>query len=116
MLLLGAHHVYLFRTADCAVSPVGFGNAVWRLHVTIFTPYEAWAAHENFEAFHRLLQSRATYTEDPSGILTGLLDLCTYFCLWTEASTLRHMPESLWFFFWCASFVCMQGVLCYDLG
>ena len=76
---------------------------MWRLHVTIFTPYEAWAAHENFEPFHRLMESRAMFTEDPAAILTGLLDLCTFFCLWSEASTLRHMPESLWFFFWCAT-------------
>ena len=86
--------------ADCTQSAVGFGNALWRLHVTMFTSYRDWASHERFDAFVHT-GSYSMHTHEPAAILTGLLDLATYFCLWTEASTLRHMPESLWFFFWC---------------
>ena len=32
----------------------------------------------------------------------ALLDLALFFCIWTEASNLRHLPEALWFFFWAA--------------
>lgn len=66
----------------------------------MFTAYEDWASHESFDAFVHT-GSYSKHTHEPAAILTGLLDLATYFCLWTEASTLRHMPESLWFFFWC---------------
>lgn len=85
--------------AECADPKIGFGNALWRLHFTIFSPYEDWAKHEGFEPF-AYLECRNKKTNSPDAILGGLLDLVTYFCLWTEASSLRHMPESLWFFFW----------------
>jgi hypothetical protein len=70
----------------------------------MFTPYEAWAKHQsNIQAFLYLKNYTNHRTTDYPSILNGLLDICMYFCLWTEASSLRHMPEALWFFYWCGS-------------
>lgn len=77
-----------------------FGKAVWRLHVSMFSPYEDWAAHQRVKAFGD--DSWASeVTSSHTTIMAALLDLCTFFCLWTEAANLRHMPESIWFFYWC---------------
>jgi len=79
---------------------VGFGNAVWRLHVSIFSPYEDWATHQRFQPFpHDSWKQDSTSSQRT--IMAALLDLCAFFCLWTEAANLRHMPESIWFFYWC---------------
>jgi hypothetical protein len=83
---------------------LGFGKAVWRLHSTIFAPYRVWADHQRVADFPE--KQVSSMWEGPLDghhqMVTGLLDLCVYFCLWTEAANLKHMPESLWFLYWCA--------------
>jgi 1,3-beta-glucan synthase subunit FKS1, domain-1 len=63
----------------------------------------AWHADQRFAAFsdadinkhwqgHRIESQQAS--------IPALLDLALYFCLWTEAANIKHMPETLWFLFW----------------
>eukprot|EP00892_Ulva_mutabilis_P001697 jgi/Ulvmu1/11528/UM078_0017.1 len=78
---------------------VAFGNAVWRLHVSMFSPYEDWVTHQRFHPFPHDSWKKDS-TASPKTIMAALLDLSAYFCLWTEAANLRHMPESIWFFYW----------------
>ena len=84
---------------------LAFNQAVWRLHATTFAPYYDWAQHQRFEAFPKADEANwkqlPIYEERTS--LPALLDLCAYFCLWTEAANVKHMPEALWFLFWYVS-------------
>lgn len=90
-----------FRYAGQADVMAAFGKAVWRLHVSMFSPYEDWAAHQRVEPFSKTeWKNEETSAQGP--IMAALLDLCAFFCLWTEAANLRHMPESIWFFYWYA--------------
>lgn len=83
---------------------IAFNAAVWRLHATTFAPYSDWAQHQRFEAFPKADEAGWKQLEilEQRTSLPALLDLCTYFCLWTEAANVKHMPEALWFLFWCA--------------
>lgn len=86
---------------------MAFGKAVWRLHSTIFAPYRVWAEHQRMLDFPEG-QIKSVWDGPLHGhhqAVAGLLDLCAYFCLWTEAANLRHMPECLWFLFWCATLI-----------
>lgn len=79
------------------------GQAVWRLHATIFQSYTQWAFQVRVDPFPK------GSTQDTWGADLGaakstnaaLRDLCLYFGLWTEAANLKHTPELMWFLFWC---------------
>jgi hypothetical protein len=90
---------------DNSLNIATFNAAVWRLHATIFAPYLDWAEHQRAQPFPGPQQANwdALDLADGSSGLPALLDLCTYFCLWTEAANVRHMPEALWFLFWSAA-------------
>jgi hypothetical protein len=87
------------------LNSAAFNAAVWRLHATIFAPYLDWAEHQRAQPFPGRQQGNwdGLDLQDGSSGLPALLDLCAYFCLWTEAANVKHMPEALWFLFWCAA-------------
>lgn len=70
------------------------------MHATIFQSYHDWAEHQRFQAFPQAevenTWARIPLSDGRAGV-PALLDLCLYFCLWTEAANVRHMPEALWF-------------------
>lgn len=78
-----------------------FATAVYDLHATIMQPYRQWCAH--VDAQPQPSRTLATLTSSPwasARAVNHLLhDLALWFLLWTEASSLRHMPEALWFVF-----------------
>ncbi|KAG1659988.1 hypothetical protein FOA52_009662 [Chlamydomonas sp. UWO 241] len=81
-----------------------FAKAVHELHATHFMSYEAhWCTHVGLSNRTRKAQgvlSKECFS-DPT-VVNGLLsELALWFLLHTEASSLRHCPELLWFLFWC---------------
>ncbi|KAG1671275.1 hypothetical protein FOA52_010846 [Chlamydomonas sp. UWO 241] len=79
-----------------------FCRAVWQLHSTIFGAYRTWLSHVGLP-HARLAAAESALTGaawDDAGAVNGLLmELGAYFLLWSEASSLRHCPEALWFLY-----------------
>ncbi|KAG1671277.1 hypothetical protein FOA52_010848 [Chlamydomonas sp. UWO 241] len=72
------------------------------LHSTIFGAYRTWLSHVGLP--HARLAAAesalAGVAWDDAGAVNGLLmELGAYFLLWSEASSLRHCPEALWFLY-----------------
>ena len=81
-----------------------FNKAVWRLHATIFSSYYDWSEHQGFQPFPQAEMDKywgKIVLGAGNSSVPALLDLCLYFCLWTEAANVKHMPEAMWFLFWC---------------
>ena len=77
-------------------------RSVWELHSKILHSYSLWL--DNVKIKHprtlfaqSILQNHAW--DDPATIRCLLIELSTYFLLWTEAANLRHCPELLWFLY-----------------
>ena len=81
-----------------------FAKAVAELHSTIFKAYEeqwtklvglSWrTTNANF-----VLRNYAF--NDPKAVNGLLAELSLYFLIYSEASSLRHTPELMWFIYWC---------------
>lgn len=82
-----------------------FAQCVLEMHSTIFHSYEEMWCRKL-----KLSPRPDKYTEvlareycDPAVTLGLLAELALYFLMYSEAINLRHMPESLWFFYWLAA-------------
>lgn len=115
--------VLLARSNACAVSGeddllfcIGFNKAAWRLHAAIFDSYEDWCRHQNVEPWpgKEGPAPKVALSDERAGI-PALLDICLYFCLWTEAANIKHMPECMSFLFWCVSGKGYHADRCIDL-
>ncbi len=78
-------------------------QALFELHSTIFKPYEEeWTKLVGLSCrtagAQRVLRNRAY--SDPRATNGLLSELALYFLLYSEASSLRHTPELLWFLYW----------------
>ena len=45
-----------------------------------------------------------------------LCELALFFLIWTEAANVRHMPEAMWFLWWCCAHTVAFTELCCSSG
>ncbi|GAX79706.1 hypothetical protein CEUSTIGMA_g7147.t1 [Chlamydomonas eustigma] len=79
-------------------------RAVWELHSQVFFSYTQWLRAAQLP-FPRSMKASnvlevASWTSS-AAIQVLLMELSTYFLLWSEAANLRHCPEAMWFFYHC---------------
>jgi len=79
-----------------------FSRSVWEIHSKILHSYSQWLEnvrikHTRSSLAQSILQNQAW--DHPATIRCLLIELSTYFLLWTEAANLRHCPELLWFLY-----------------
>lgn len=83
-----------------------FAKAVFELHANIFYTYEEqWSHMHGLTIRPKAMQDildNSRFCEEQ--VVCGLLsELALYFLIYTEASSMRHAPELLWFLYWCLS-------------
>ena len=93
-------------------------QALFELHSTIFKSYEVnWTklvglTHRTAGA-QQVLDTHAF--SDPRAANGLLSELALYFLIYTEASSLRHTPELLWFIYWCGHSLLGASELLFNL-
>ena len=80
-----------------------FKRAVHRLHGAIFNGYKDWCHHVELpqyvpDASYEFLRKEKLDLEEWELLLD---ELSLYFLVYSEAANLRHLPEGLWFLYWC---------------
>ena len=71
-------------------------SPIHALHAKVFSNYVKWcramAVPPHFSKMNSSMNA-------PPAVASRVVDLVLYFCVWGEASNLRHMPECLWFLY-----------------
>lgn len=71
-------------------------SPIHSLHAKVFSNYVKWCRAmgvlPNFSKMNTSMNA-------PPAVASRVVDLVLYFCIWGEASNLRHMPECLWFLY-----------------
>jgi callose synthase len=71
-------------------------SPIHALHAKVFSNYVKWCRWmgvlPNFSKMNTSMNA-------PPAVASRVVDLVLFFCVWGEASNLRHMPECLWFLY-----------------
>ena len=71
-------------------------SPIHALHAKVFSNYVKWCramgVPPNFSKMNTSMNA-------PPAVASRVVDLVLFFCIWGEASNLRHMPECLWFLY-----------------
>lgn len=71
-------------------------SPIHALHAKVFSNYMKWCramgVPPNFSKMNISISA-------PPAVASRVVDLVLFFCIWGEASNLRHMPECLWFLY-----------------
>lgn len=71
-------------------------SPIHALHAKVFSNYMKWCrAMSVMPNFSKMNTSMSA----PPAVASRVVDLVLWFCIWGEASNLRHMPECLWFLY-----------------
>lgn len=72
-------------------------SPIHSLHVRIFGNYKKWCramgVRPNFAKMDTMCVS------GPPAVVSRVVDLVLWFCIWGEAANIRHMPECLWYLY-----------------
>ena len=71
-------------------------SPIHALHAKVFSNYVKWCramgVPPNFSKMNTSMNA-------PPAVASRVVDLVLFFCIWGEASNIRHMPECLWFLY-----------------
>jgi callose synthase len=71
-------------------------SPIHALHAKVFSNYMKWCramgVPPNFSKMNTSISA-------PPAVASRVVDLVLFFCIWGEASNLRHMPECVWFLY-----------------
>jgi len=71
-------------------------SPIHALHAKVFSNYVKWCramgVPPNFSKMNTSMNA-------PPAVASRVVDLVLFFCIWGEASNVRHMPECLWFLY-----------------
>jgi callose synthase len=71
-------------------------SPIHSLHAKVFSNYVKWCrtmvVYPHFSKMNTSMNA-------PPAVASRVVDLVLFFCIWGEASNLRHMPECLWFLY-----------------
>lgn len=71
-------------------------SPIHALHAKVFSNYMKWCramgVPPNFSKMNTSISA-------PPAVASRVVDLVLFFCIWGEASNIRHMPECLWFLY-----------------
>ena len=71
-------------------------SPIHALHAKVFSNYVKWCRAMGIAPHFSKMN---TSMNAPPAVASRVVDLVLFFCLWGEASNLRHMPECLWFLY-----------------
>ncbi|KAL4451723.1 hypothetical protein ABPG75_007385 [Micractinium tetrahymenae] len=77
-------------------------RAVYRLHATIFQGYRDWCRHVDLP--ERISELTLEKLREGGEVVEWeylLEELALWFLLYSEGANLRHVPEAMWFLYWC---------------
>ena len=71
-------------------------SPIHALHAKVFSNYVKWCRAMGIAPHFSKMN---TSMNAPPAVASRVVDLVLFFCLWGEASNLRHMPECVWFLY-----------------
>ena len=71
-------------------------SPIHALHAKVFSNYVKWCRAMGVPPHFSKMNSSMNA---PPAVASRVVDLVLWFCIWGEASNLRHMPECLWFLY-----------------
>lgn len=71
-------------------------SPIHALHAKVFSNYVKWCRAMGVPPHFSKMNSSMNA---PPAVASRVVDLVLWFCVWGEASNLRHMPECLWFLY-----------------
>lgn len=71
-------------------------SPIHALHAKVFSNYVKWCRAMGVAPHFSKMNSSMNA---PPAVASRVVDLVLWFCVWGEASNLRHMPECLWFLY-----------------
>ncbi|PSC69540.1 Callose synthase 5 [Micractinium conductrix] len=93
---------YLRRDKAAGSDDDRWTRAVYRLHATIFQGYRDWCRHVDLpERINELTLEKLRESGEAMEWEYLLEELALWFLLYSEGANLRHVPEALWFLYWC---------------
>jgi len=72
-------------------------SPIHALHKKIFENYKKWCKHVGVRPCFAKMSPMCT--TGPPAVVSRVVDLVLYFCIWGEGGNLRHMPEVCWFLY-----------------
>ena len=79
------------------MSPTPPHSPIHSLHAKVFSNYVKWckamSVRPNFAKMNTMCVS------GPPAVVSRVVDLVLWFCIWGEAANLRHMPECCWYLY-----------------
>jgi callose synthase len=71
-------------------------SPIHALHAKVFSNYMKWCRAMGISPNFAKVSSAVSA---PPAVASRVVDLVLFFCVWGEASNIRHMPECLWFLY-----------------
>jgi len=91
LILLSNNRRYMTMSSTPPHSPIH------ALHAKVFSNYVKWckamSVRPNFAKMNTMCVS------GPPAVVSRVVDLVLWFCIWGEGANLRHMPECMWYLY-----------------
>lgn len=93
---------YMRRDKAAGTDEDRWARSVYRLHATIFQGYRDWCRHVDLP--ERISELTMEQLQKGGKVVEWeylLEELGLWFLLYSEGANLRHVPETMWFIYWC---------------
>eukprot|EP00594_Rhizosolenia_setigera_P001547 CAMPEP_0178945756 /NCGR_PEP_ID=MMETSP0789-20121207/3908_1 /TAXON_ID=3005 /ORGANISM="Rhizosolenia setigera, Strain CCMP 1694" /LENGTH=2019 /DNA_ID=CAMNT_0020625675 /DNA_START=629 /DNA_END=6688 /DNA_ORIENTATION=+ len=95
LILLSNNRRYMTMSPSALAPP----SPIHALHSKVFSNYHKWCKKMCVLPNHSRMQDSSHVPYGAPAIVSRVVDLVLFFCVWGEAANVRHMPECLWFLY-----------------